>query len=94
MSDGNAKIPFLPERLQALEGLSLNLLWRWNRRARAFFRNELDPVLWSTLRHNVGSVITSATCFQRSASPVHGWMYATEAAPRTVSRWRKTANPD
>ena len=52
MSDGNAKIPFLPGRLQALEGLSLNLMWRWNRRARAFFRNELDPVLWSALRHN------------------------------------------
>lgn len=52
MSDGNAKIPFLPERLRALEGLSLNLLWRWNRHARAFLRNELDPVLWSGLRHN------------------------------------------
>jgi glycogen phosphorylase len=52
MSDTSSKIPFLPERLKDLERLSLNLLWRWNRRARSFLRNELDPVLWSALRHN------------------------------------------
>jgi starch phosphorylase len=52
MSDSTGKIPFLPERLKGLERLSLNLLWRWNRRARSFLRNELDPVLWSSLRHN------------------------------------------
>lgn len=46
------KIPYLPERLQGLERLSLNLLWRWSRPARRFFRNELDPVLWSSLLHN------------------------------------------
>jgi starch phosphorylase len=52
MTDGTGKIPFLPERIKDLERLSLNLLWRWNRHARAFFRNELDPVWWSVLRHN------------------------------------------
>ncbi|MDZ7780816.1 MAG: alpha-glucan family phosphorylase [Gemmatimonadota bacterium] len=52
MNDGTGKIPFLPERVQDLERLSLNLIWRWNRRARSFFRNEFDPVLWSALRHN------------------------------------------
>ncbi|MDH3224899.1 MAG: alpha-glucan family phosphorylase, partial [Gemmatimonadota bacterium] len=52
MTESTGKIPYLPERIQGLEGLSLNLLWRWNRRARSFFRNELDPVLWSALRHN------------------------------------------
>ncbi len=52
MSDNTGKIPFLPERLKDLERLSLNLLWRWNRHARSFLRNELDPVLWSALRHN------------------------------------------
>src|SRR5690606_11118943 len=52
MNDRIGKIPFLPERLGGLERLSLNLLWRWNRRARSFLRNELDPVLWSALRHN------------------------------------------
>src|SRR5690554_2805719 len=52
MTDSTGKIPFLPERIKDLERLSLNLLWRWNRRARSFFRNELDPVLWSALRHN------------------------------------------
>lgn len=52
MSESTSKIPFLPERLKDLERLSLNLLWRWNRHARNFLRNELDPVLWSALRHN------------------------------------------
>lgn len=52
MNDSIGKIPFLPERLKDLERLSLNLSWRWNRHARSFLRNELDPVLWSALRHN------------------------------------------
>jgi starch phosphorylase len=52
MNDSTGKIPFLPERLKDLERLSLNLLWRWNRHARNFLRNEFDPVLWSALRHN------------------------------------------
>jgi starch phosphorylase len=52
MTESSGKIPYLPERLRHLERLSLNLLWRWSRRARRFFRVELDPVLWSALRHN------------------------------------------
>lgn len=52
MTEGTGKIPYLPERLRGLERLALNLQWRWSRRARRFFRNELDPVLWSATRHN------------------------------------------
>ena len=52
MTEGTGKIPYLPERLSGLERLALNLRWRWSPRARRFFRNELDPVLWSALRHN------------------------------------------
>ncbi|HSG48888.1 MAG TPA: alpha-glucan family phosphorylase [Longimicrobiales bacterium] len=52
MPDTSGKIPFLPERIRGLERLSLNLLWRWHRPARALLRNRLDPVLWSALRHN------------------------------------------
>jgi len=52
MSDPSGKIPFLPARLRPLEIVALNLLWRWNRRARSFLRNEFDPELWSRLRHN------------------------------------------
>lgn len=52
MSDTSGKIPFLPDRIRGLERLSMNLLWRWNRPARALLRTRLDPVLWSSLRHN------------------------------------------
>jgi glycogen phosphorylase len=52
MTEGTGKIPYLPEHLHDLERLALNLQWRWSRRARRFFRNELDPVLWSAVRHN------------------------------------------
>ncbi|GMV07900.1 MAG: alpha-1,4 glucan phosphorylase [Gemmatimonadota bacterium] len=51
MTDESGKIPYLPERLQDLERLSLNLWWRWNRRARWMLR-AIDPVLWSATRHN------------------------------------------
>ncbi|MDT8341471.1 MAG: alpha-glucan family phosphorylase [Longimicrobiales bacterium] len=52
MDHTTGKIPFLPERIRGLERLALNLLWRWDRGARHFLRNRLDPVLWSELRHN------------------------------------------
>jgi glycogen phosphorylase len=45
------KIPYLPERIQQLEALALNLAWRWNRQARALLRM-VDPILWSLTRHN------------------------------------------
>lgn len=51
MTDASAKIPYLPDRLQALERISLNLWWRWNRRARRMLR-AVDPMLWSQTRHN------------------------------------------
>ncbi len=51
MSDTSEKIPYLPERLQDLERIALNLWWRWNRQARWLLRS-VDPVLWSATRHN------------------------------------------
>ncbi len=51
MSDTSEKIPYLPERLQDLERIALNLWWRWNRQARWLLRS-VDPMLWSATRHN------------------------------------------
>ncbi len=47
----SGKIPYLPERLQALGEIALNLSWRWHRNARAMLR-QIDPILWSLTRHN------------------------------------------
>lgn len=51
MTEESGKIPYLPERLQGLEQLALNLWWRWDRGARALLRS-IDPTLWSATRHN------------------------------------------
>jgi starch phosphorylase len=51
MVDESSKIPYLPERLQSLERIALNLSWRWNRSARRMLK-ALDPMLWSSTRHN------------------------------------------
>src|SRR3972149_1674557 len=51
MEDRSGRIPYLPERIQALERLAYNLWWRWDRRARWMLR-AIDPVLWSATRHN------------------------------------------
>ncbi len=51
MSESSEKIPYLPERLQDLERIALNLWWRWNRQARWLLRS-IDPTLWSLTRHN------------------------------------------
>ena len=52
MHEEQAKIPYLPERLEGLERLALNLWWRWHLPTRTFFRNAFDHVLWSATRHN------------------------------------------
>lgn len=41
----------LPERIQGLAAVVVNLSWSWNRNARALFRL-LDPALWHLTRHN------------------------------------------
>jgi len=51
MPADSTKIPYLPEPIAGLERLSLNLWWRWDRRARALFRT-IDPAIWSATRHN------------------------------------------
>jgi starch phosphorylase len=51
MVDESSKIPYLPERLQDLQRIVLNLSWRWNRRARRMLK-ALDPMLWSSTLHN------------------------------------------
>jgi starch phosphorylase len=52
MTGTSGKIPYLPARIAGLERLALNLWWRWNRSARLFWRYDIDPVLWSAVRHN------------------------------------------
>ena len=51
MTEDSGKIPYLPERIEALERIALNLWWRWDRRARWMLR-AVDPVIWSATRHN------------------------------------------
>jgi starch phosphorylase len=51
MRDTVNKIPYLPERIQGLERLALNLWWRWDRRARRMLKS-IEPVVWSGTRHN------------------------------------------
>lgn len=45
------KIPYLPERIEGLAEIALNLSWRWSRRARSLFKS-VDPILWSLTWHN------------------------------------------
>lgn len=45
------KIRALPEPLEGLATLALNLSWSWNREARALFRS-LDEDLWHQTKHN------------------------------------------
>jgi starch phosphorylase len=45
------KIRALPEPLEGLATLALNLSWSWNREARALFKS-LDEDLWHQTRHN------------------------------------------
>jgi len=47
----SGKIPYLPERLEGLERLALNLWWRWDRGARRLLRS-VDLTIWSATRHN------------------------------------------
>jgi len=50
------EFPYLPERIAGLAGLATNLLWSWNREARALFR-ALDSLLWHHTRHNPVAVL-------------------------------------
>jgi glucan phosphorylase len=45
------KIRPLPEALEGLATLALNISWSWNREARALFRS-IDEDLWHQARHN------------------------------------------
>ncbi len=51
MADSPSKIPYLPDRLQGLASIAMNLSWRWHHDALAML-NQLDPILWSATRHN------------------------------------------
>src|SRR5215475_4934035 len=43
--------PALPEALQRLSEIGVNLLWSWDHNLRALFRR-LDPVIWMESNHN------------------------------------------
>ena len=51
MADPRSKIPCLPDRIQGLASIAMNLSWRWHRDAVAMLK-QLDPMLWSATRHN------------------------------------------
>jgi len=44
-------VPSIPESLNRLREVALNLRWAWDRETRDLFRR-LDPELWETSRHN------------------------------------------
>src|SRR5688572_14532336 len=44
-------VPSIPEALNRLREVALNLRWAWDRETRDLFRR-LDPELWETSRHN------------------------------------------
>ncbi len=46
-----AKIPALPERLEGLAALAVNISWSWHRQARALFRR-IDEIRWRATHHN------------------------------------------
>jgi starch phosphorylase len=43
--------PALPEKLQRMSEIALNLHWSWNHSLRSLFRR-LDPVIWKASNHN------------------------------------------
>lgn len=56
---GAGKIQYLPERIDGLGDLALNLWWRWDRRARTLMRS-IDPPVWSATRHNPVALLRQA----------------------------------
>ena len=51
MTTAETKIPYLPERIEGLRELAMNLSWRWHRRAWRLFEL-IDPALWAAGRNN------------------------------------------
>ncbi|MGO1544376.1 MAG: alpha-glucan family phosphorylase [Gulosibacter sp.] len=50
--------PLLPESLQPLQTLAMNLRWSWRDEAHALFRG-IDPLLWRTTGHNPITMLKS-----------------------------------
>ena len=55
-----ARLPVLPERIDGLAALALNLAWSWHRQARALFRR-IDPVIWRRVEHNPITLLRSVS---------------------------------
>lgn len=51
MTAAELRIPYLPERIEGLRELAMNLSWRWHRRAWKLFE-EIDPPVWADTRYN------------------------------------------
>ncbi len=51
MTSAETKIPYVPERIEGLRELAMNLSWRWHRRAWRLFE-QIDPALWAAGRNN------------------------------------------
>jgi len=53
-------VPAIPESLQALSGLALNLHWTWDRPTQELFRS-LDPDLWDQVGHDPTTLLARIT---------------------------------
>lgn len=101
IAEESGKIPYLPERIQGLERLALNLWWRWNRRARLMLR-AIDPVLWSATRHNPVAMLRKVSpgrLAHRASDPEFLALYDQtmadfEAAMASQETWFRTTYPD
>ena len=93
--------PNLPERIQGLTAVAVNLSWSWNRNARALFRS-IDPALWHLTRHNPIELlrrVDPARLAACAADPEFLRLYDTvmTAAARDATAtgtWFATAYPD
>ena len=47
----DARVPYIPARIEGLATLAMNLSWSWHRDARTLFR-QIDERLWHQTRHN------------------------------------------
>jgi len=91
MSVDTDKIPYVPERLEGLTRLALNLWWRWDRTTRLLFRT-MDPVLWRVTRHNPVEMLRRVSP-ARLAKLAHDPEF-TALYDRSVAGFERALEPD
>jgi starch phosphorylase len=79
MTAASVLFPYLPERIEGLAELAMNLSWSWNRTARALFMR-VDEPLWHLTRHNPIAVL-------RRVNP--GWLSQVARDPDFLALYDK-----